>query len=105
MKKIYKTPAEVMKRFWSGFENSDLGQALERHLTNCIDNGGTLVCEYGMSMDDGTEEDGKWYIDVEDSSYWYHTADDRNFDIRFLEKVVTEFRKVNNLKQSPLYML
>lgn len=104
MKKEYKTPAEVMKRFWSGFENSDLGGALERHLTNCIDNGGTLVCEYGMSHDDGLEE-GKWFIDIEDSSYWYQNVEDRNFDIRFLEKVVTEFRKVNKLKQSPLYML
>lgn len=105
MKKLIKTPAEFQKQFWSGFENSDLGNALERHLTNCIDNKGVLVCEYGMSHDDGREEDGHWFIDVEDSSYWYQTFEDRNFDIQFLEKVVTEFRKINELKQSAIYML
>ena len=106
MKKEYKTPAETKNRFWSDFKNADLGNSLERHLTNCIDNKGVLTCEYGtIPYDHEGCPEKEWFIDVEDSSYWYGSLEDRNFDIHFLEKIVTEFRRVNKLKQSQIFIL
>jgi hypothetical protein len=81
-----KTAGDFQIRFWSGFENSDLGNDLEKHLTN-IQDGNNVPMNYGI--DDNTEQH---YFEVGDTSYNYVNKLDRDFDMAFFDKVVKEFK-------------
>lgn len=106
-----KTPSETQKKFWSGFNNSDLGNDLEKHLTNMVDNGNALRLYYGALDEEGfeRENDGDeiaqpYFIDIKDSSYFYANMEDRNFDMQFFKKVVSEFRTEHKLLQKMLWI-
>ncbi len=93
-----KTAAEFQKRFWSGFENSDLGNDLEKHLTNLVDNCGLIKLQYGT--DSHADEYNQYYINVNDTAYTYAKKYDRNFDVAFFNKVMSEYLTANNLPKS-----
>lgn len=103
-----RTPSEFQKRFWSGFNNSDLGNDLEKHLTNMLDNGNAVRLYYGIldeeQLNDGDEIADPYYIDIKDSSYFYANVEDRNFDMLFFKKVVTEFRNEHKLSQKLIWI-
>lgn len=106
-----KTASEFQKKFWSGFENSDFGRDLEKHLTNMVDNGNAIRLYYGVldeeefkRENDGDEIAEPYYIDIKDTSYFYSNVEDRNFDMKFFRKVVTEFRKANKLSDKLIWI-
>ena len=107
-----RTAAEFQKKFWSGFENSDLGRDLEKHLTNMKDNDNAIRLYYGVldqkefkRENDGDEIAEPYYIDIKDTSYFYSNMEDRNFDMMFFKKVVTEFRKEHDLPQELIWLV
>lgn len=106
-----KTASEFQKQFWSGFENSNLGRDLEKHLTNMQDNGNAIRLYYGVldeeefkRENDGDEIAEPYFIDIKDTSYFYSNVEDRNFDMKFFRKVVTEFRKTNKLADKLIWI-
>jgi len=106
-----RTPSEFQKTFWSGFNNSDFGNDLEKHLTNMVDNGNALRLYYGTQDEeqfkrenDGDEIAEPHFIDIKDSSYFYANVEERNFDMLFFQKVVTEFRNEHKLSQKLIWI-
>lgn len=101
---LIKTPSEFQKHYHLQLVDTDLAFNLERILQGVLDRDGVIAAEYGMSHDDGIDDN--WFIDLEDSSFWYPTFEERNKDIRLLTEIINEFRKANNLKcDNPVWML
>ncbi len=86
-----KTPAQFQKRMFTGFNNSQLGIDLERILTNFQDNNfnsPTVSRVYDRTTRMAT-------LHIEDDSYNYTSAKDRDFDLAFLNVILKEFRLIN----------
>jgi hypothetical protein len=93
-----RTPSEFQKTFWSGFNNSDLGNDLEKHLTNIKDTN-EIRLYYGRDRSTPNIHN-EYYIDINTTAYTYANVKDRNFDMTFFKKVVEEFKRENNLPKS-----
>ncbi len=99
--KGYTTPKDFHYRYNHLLNDSDLERSLERILQGVLDRDGVIATTYGYSMDDPMEGN-RWYIEVETSSYWYESAEERNKDVRALTEIITEFSLVNNLTKKSL---
>lgn len=89
-----RTASQFQKKFWSGFNNSDLGNDLEKHLST-VNDGDRLKIKTGK--DSNASELQPYYLEVNDTGYAYATKSDRDFDKNFLNKLVAEFKRENNL--------
>lgn len=86
------TASQFQKKYWSNFDNGDLGNDLEQHLS-AVKDGNRLTIKTGK--DSYASKTQPYYLEVNSTGYAYATKDDRDFDKYFLKKLVTEFKKEN----------